>query len=108
MRSRRADLSPFRGLEGEHSDFTLTSLDIAHRFTTWLVSRGFEQAQLWLGMDLKYHLEVKTTTGDLTEPFMVSNNQMRLVSLDGVSITVRAHADKYSVGRLTRIRLASM
>ena len=83
MRSRYG-LSTFAYAERDHADFTISEPEVVPRITYWLICRGFERASEWLGRSITYHLEVKTTLGALTEPFMVSNNQMRLVRFTSV------------------------
>lgn len=81
MRGLHNNLPSFSGNEKTHSDFTISERDTASRFTQWLEGKGISQAKDWLNRDMTYHLEVKTTTGKLLDPFMMSNNQMRLVRL---------------------------
>ena len=78
MRSRYG-LSAFGHAEGAYSDFTISEPEMVSGFTNWLVNKRLEGATQWLGRDITHHVEVKTTLGDLTEPFMMSNNQVNLV-----------------------------
>ncbi|KAK3622645.1 hypothetical protein LTR56_014313 [Elasticomyces elasticus] len=72
MRSR-AGLPPFRGDEGAQSDITVTDHTIATSIWRWLVSDSDSSGPTTI------HIEVKSTVEDCTEPFMMSNNQLRLV-----------------------------
>ena len=62
--------TPFRGQA--FADFTY--VDSQGQLTrTWL---GPDKAAAWQGRWPKYHIEVKSTRGDETEPFHMSPNQM--------------------------------
>ena len=70
--------SNFEGDESEHTDFTIEEPAVSEAFTEWLVARAPAVAQ-WQGKQMTYHIEVKTTSGDATTPFDMSNNQYHLV-----------------------------
>lgn len=59
------------------ADFTLC--DKSDAFTHWLVSRGNLHARTWLGYNVVYHLEIKSTYGSSYEGgFHMSQNQLDL------------------------------
>ncbi|KAK5682144.1 hypothetical protein LTS10_005269 [Elasticomyces elasticus] len=73
MRSQ-AGLSQFHGSEGAHSDFTISQGTSADDLRDWLIPSLLPPES----PGLNYHIEVKTTTGPCTDPFMMSNIQVRL------------------------------
>ena len=77
-RTDHEGFSIFDGDESEHADFTIADPAIADAFTEWLIARAPAATQ-WQEKKMVYHIEVKTTSGDATTPFDMSNNQYRLV-----------------------------
>lgn len=75
-------LTEFGKPEGKYSDFTIKDRDVSRRITEWLIDGGFALAENWIGENMVYHLEVKTTMGTCDEPFMMTTNQVGLVSID--------------------------
>ncbi len=65
----------------KHEISDITYNDVNGAMTKWLVSKGYERAERWLSAPPIYHLEVKTTTGECEDRFFMSNNQVKLVSL---------------------------
>ena len=77
----REGLTPFAGVESECADFTVSDAAICHSITKWLTSTGAAGAERWVGRNVTYHFEVKTTANRCAEPFSMSNAQMSLVSM---------------------------
>ncbi|KAK4892837.1 hypothetical protein LTR27_008751 [Elasticomyces elasticus] len=73
MRSQ-AGLSQFHGSEGAYSDFTISQGTSADDLRDWLIPSLLPPES----PGPNYHIEVKTTAGPCTDPFMMSNNQVRL------------------------------
>ena len=76
--------------ERHYSDFTFTDTD--GKLTDYLIQHG-RRLPRWGGSksSVTYHLEVKSTTGPLEEPFHLSNNQLQLArqwTLAGPSLNV--------------------
>lgn len=73
---------PFEGDDSQFADFTIH--DLSGRLTDWLVERGCEQAQAWVGRKgsdaITYCIEIKSTYGPHNEPFHMSQNQLEMVS----------------------------
>ncbi|KAI9686954.1 MAG: hypothetical protein M1822_002707 [Bathelium mastoideum] len=74
----RYGLPAFSGLERDHSDFTVGASNVTQAIIDWLEPSGFEEARTWNERNMTYHFEVKTTTGECGEAFMMSNNQLDL------------------------------
>lgn len=62
----------------EISDITYDDAD--GEMTRWLIERGYDQAENWLDRPPRYHIEVKTTTGDCSDRFYMSTAQAQHVS----------------------------
>jgi hypothetical protein len=74
--------SQFDGAEADFADFTYK--DITGSLTRIFLDQGITAADAWLrDLDnpITYHLEVKSTVGDCSEPFYMSNNQVEKVRL---------------------------
>ena len=74
---RRSGYSLFEAAEGQHSSFTLP--DGQGKFTEWLVKVGHEDATGWFNSPPVYHLEVKTTAGNATSDFALTNAEFERV-----------------------------
>jgi hypothetical protein len=64
-------------MEKDFADFTY--VDSARALTKLLRESGLEAGESWLldlGKPITYHLEVKATTEQCSEPFYMSNNQV--------------------------------
>jgi len=79
MRSRYG-LERFTGREGAYSDFTIEDSNVTSRIVTWLETDG-DPLPYTTRDAATFHLEVKGTLGRCEEPFMLSNNQLDLVSV---------------------------
>lgn len=49
-------------------------------FTRLMISLGYLNSNHWAGKTPRYYIEVKCTTGDCKTPYIVSQNQLDLVS----------------------------
>ena len=76
----RYGLPEFTESEGIYADFTIDDHEVSEAITNWLVDEGYAVAERFCEQSVTYHFEVKSTVGSLKEPFMMSNNQFRLVS----------------------------
>lgn len=79
MRNSVEHMTPFTGDDREHTDFTFQ--DSGGRWTSYLVGRGLPGALDWQAGPPRYHIEVKTTMGDLHTPFFMSHNELEMVRL---------------------------
>ncbi|KAL9093859.1 MAG: hypothetical protein Q9165_003782 [Trypethelium subeluteriae] len=89
-------LPTFSERERDYSEFTVSDSSVTQAITNWLTLSGFTEANAWDGREMTYHLEVKTTTGECNDPFMMSNNQLDLArewhdSLNDVYIVLRVY-----------------
>lgn len=64
--------------EPETSDIVYN--DKSGALTRLMISLGFLNADHWAGKTPEYYIEVKCTMGDCATPFIVSQNQVGLVS----------------------------
>jgi hypothetical protein len=71
------------GDESAHADFTIDDANTASKVAKWLATGSSTSSQSTGGsiMPTRYHIEVKATSGKCEEPFSMSSNQNRLVSL---------------------------
>jgi len=87
--------APFRG----HAYADFTYMDSQGQLTrTWL---GPEKAAAWQGRWPKYHIEVKSTRGNESEPFHMSSIQMATAS--AFSERAQLGADMYVIVRVLGI-----
>ena len=91
-------LTKFEGFEGSYSDFTVKHSSISRHITGWLIAGGFSIAEKWKHEHVAYHLEVKSTVGTCDEPFIMSPNQVDLVSSFSWVSLPRVYADQLYVG----------
>lgn len=69
-------LPEYEAFEGDMTDFTITDRTMCDRFTEWLRDAG----RKYLGKDVTYRIEVKTTAGPWHESFFMSASQYDQVS----------------------------
>ncbi|KAF5008934.1 hypothetical protein FDECE_4797 [Fusarium decemcellulare] len=67
---------PFKLPEGQFSDFTY--IDHSGQMKVFLREAGLNLSTEW-SSSTTYHLEVKTTAGNCSEPFFVSQNQVNMM-----------------------------
>jgi hypothetical protein len=82
MRSHHG-LAPFKGDESDYADFTIVDPITCGKLAECLAGTNttLSQPTSASAKPDRYHIEVKATTGDHDEPFEMSSNQFRLVSV---------------------------
>ena len=82
LRTRNAhkQFVPMRNSEGKKKMYaTFTLHDTTKMFTRYL-AQSYPPAAQWMGKPPTYHLDVKTTRGDMSSEFSYDNDQVRMVS----------------------------
>jgi hypothetical protein len=82
MRSNHG-LPSFKGDESAYADFTITDALACGKLAEWLsgTNNTLSKSTGASAKPGRFHIEVKATTGDDDEPFEMSGNQFRLVSV---------------------------
>ncbi|KAI7162876.1 hypothetical protein KC349_g1754 [Hortaea werneckii] len=69
----------FSGFEPDHADFSVTNYQACQRISQYLIKEGVVSGEMLAGCKVTaYHIEVKATTGRCSEPFSLSDAQLKL------------------------------